>query len=82
MRVAVQGPLMGKRIVVTRQVERAQSLSDRLEAQGAQTFFVLRSRLFPRLPMERWTRRFPGLKVTDGLSFLAPIVCEVSSGEC
>ena len=37
MRDVVQGPLMGKRIVVTRQLERAESLSARLEAQGAQT---------------------------------------------
>ncbi len=37
MRDVVQGPLMGKRIVVTRQVERAGLLSTRLEIQGAET---------------------------------------------
>ena len=47
MRVAVQGPLMGKRIVVTRQVERAQSLSDRLEAQGAQTILCPTIKVVP-----------------------------------
>ena len=60
---AVQGPLMGKRIVVTRQLERAESLSARLEAQGAQTILCPTIKVIPPASYAEMDRAISRIKV-------------------
>ncbi|MBU00696.1 MAG: hypothetical protein CME14_05425 [Gemmatimonadetes bacterium] len=63
MRDAVQGPLMGKRIVVTRQLERADSLSARLEAQGAQAILCPTIKVIPPASCAEIDRAISRIKV-------------------